>query len=1052
MSNRRPTFWRFWQLIAGMLAIAMLAVLSPVGRRLFSPDFSGASKAWLAAHRARLSDPDLLRYYVFQEPADCRRSENLAGWTSPLKLPEASKTSPILVPGPDPGSSALSLDSVPLETPIFGVNRTLSIECWIRHYGRGLTIGGNSAGSGTLVAMGDGVWSGFCMSLHFPGNVLAFQLGRPKPLPAVGVTAMQRIPPRTWTHVVATWDGEEIELFVNGLSSGRVAYSGPFFAPKRTSRLRVGYVGNGYGSIQFDLSEIAIYRRCLSPSEIFSRIDSDFRSGDAAVTRLTQASRLLSAGRNEESESLLRELLSEPISTTLSDRARLMLGQCCRERGDVADALKLFEELKEGSRITQIQRQASLEFLALKNDYLQPASIDQRRDLSFTTVNLRDATVENPGWLQAVQQFTKIVTDEESQTWKQAFASQILPVLQTSCVPCHAADSEVSSLDLTQFRTGDDAAEASSSFWQSLGERVVRGEMPPRGNRISLPDAPKSALLRWINSVPVQGLCEELSADDDQPRFLEEVRWFNGAGVGRRLTRLELKNSLHLILGETLTDVELPPPEPAGGEGFDTAAGTLTTSSSLIEFLVDSLGNLVDRTAARERAASFAGLHRVLPDNLAALQLQDEPSQKAAASDHLAKFAAHAWRRPWTELERERLLQLYALVRADGDSVEVAVAESIKAILLSPNFLFVAEAEPAQRGSYQITNRELATRMSLFLWSSLPDLELLRAADVGKLDTPADIRKQIRRMLADERASALGESFGLQWLGLQRLEYLKKDAQLYPGFTPGLLADFREEASRFVAAIFCEDRPLLELLNADYVIVNRSLAQHYGLPFPEGAAWQRLAVDRQARGGILTLGGTLAATSFPGRTSPVLRGKWILEEILGQEILPPPPGTPALIPVAADGRPRSMREQLQGHRSQPGCQTCHETMDELGFSLENFDTLGQWRQADRGIPVDASAKMPDGAQFQGAEGLRTVVLQRQEEFARNLCRRLAGFAFCRSLDRFDDCIIDRCVQKLKTSEWRSTVVLEEIILSYPFRHRFSPGHDVAVHAEPADKK
>ena len=285
ISNRQPNFGRWCRWIAVLLAFAVLAVVSPTGRWFFSPDLAGASKAWMAVHRTRLSDPDLLRYYVFRKPADCRRSENLAGWTSPLLLPDVATSSPNLVPGPEPGTGALSLDSVPLETPIFGVNRTLSIECWIRHYGRGLTIGGNSAGSGTLVAMGDGVWSGFCLSLHFPGNVLAFQLGRPKPLPAVGVTAIQRIPPRTWTHVVATWDGAEIELFVNGLSSGRVAYSGPFFAPKRTSRLRVGYVGNGYGSIQFDVSEIAVYRRCLSPAEIFSRIDSDFRASDSAVRR-----------------------------------------------------------------------------------------------------------------------------------------------------------------------------------------------------------------------------------------------------------------------------------------------------------------------------------------------------------------------------------------------------------------------------------------------------------------------------------------------------------------------------------------------------------------------------------------------------------------------------------------------------------------------------------------------------------------------------------------------------------------------------------------------
>ncbi len=1035
----------FTGIVALIIGCALLS-LSPWGRWLQHPAPAGASPAWSTVHRARLLDADLLRYHHFSGQEQGDRFENLAGWTSPL-LPADTRSRLEWISAREPEFSALSLDTVPLESSVFGVHQTLSVECWIRHYGRGLTIGGNSAGSGTLMAMGDGIWSGFCLSLHFPGNVVAFQLGRPKPLTAVGVTAMQRIPPRTWTHLAATWDGVEIELFVNGVSSGRVPYSGPFYPPRRTSRFRVGYVGNGYGSIQFDVSEVAVYRRCLSRSEIFSRVAPLISPNDPGVQALIDAGHLLSAGRLQDAESRLRQVQHTPMVAAVRDRVQLLLGQCCRERGAAAEALALFEPLKRDSAIPEVQRQASLEYLALQNQYQQPTSMERRREPAETRVDLHDATAESPAWQKAVQQFTAEVTQAESVEWKQTFTEQIQPVLQAACYSCHNGDTEFNSLDLTQFRSGEDAAEASSSFWKMLGDRVARGEMPPPTATVPLAADARAALLRWINSAPGQGLCEELSSDDDQPRFLEDVRWFGGAGIGRRLTRLELRNSLQLLLGETLTEAELPAPEPAGGEGFDTAAGTVTTSSSLIEFLVDSLGALVDRRVVHESDRSFSGARYVLPENIDAVRGQTTESQLLAARNLLERLAGQAWRRPWTDSEQQRLLRLYELVRADGASFESALGESIKAILLSPNFLFVAESEPSQRGSYRISSHELATRMSLFLWSSLPDEPLLQAAATGRLETPADLRRQIARMLADEKARALGESFGLQWLGLQRLEYLKKDTQLYPEFSSELLADFREEALQLVSYILRNNRPLHELVGADYVIVNQRLAEHYGLSFPEGAEWQQIPVDNAARGGILTLGGTLAATSFPGRTSPVLRGRWILEEILGQRIQPPPPGIPALVSVAADGRPRSMREQLEVHRSQPGCRSCHETMDQLGFSLEKFDPLGRMREEDRGLQIDDSARLPEGTEFRGISGLRTVVLERRDEFAENLCRRLAGYALCRSLDRFDDCVIDRCLEKLKQNEWRSGVVLEEIILSYPFRHRFAPGNEGAVNAD-----
>jgi mono/diheme cytochrome c family protein len=833
-------------------------------------------------------------------------------------------------------------------------------------------------------------------------------------------------------------------LFVNGISSGRVAYAGPFFAPSRTSRFRVGYVGNGYGSIQFDVSELAVYRRCLSRTEVFSRVAPLVSAADPGVVALTQAGHLFSSGRLADAESLLRQLCDKPLPAEVHDRALLLLGQCCRERGAVAEAREILEPLQRGSLISDVQRQASLEFLALSNDYRQPNSMERRRESTADTVDLRDAIAESPAWQKAVQQFVAEVTQDESREWKRLFEEQIQPVLQSACYSCHTGDAEFNSLDLTQFRAGEDAAEASSSFWKMLGDRVARGEMPPPTASIPLSSDARAALLRWINSAPAQGLCEELSADNDQPRFLEEERWFTGTGVGRRLTRLELRNSLRLLLGETLLDSELPAPEPAGGEGFDTAAGTVTTSSSLIEFLVDSIGALVDRRVSREAETGFPEARRVLPENFLEVRSLNAESQLLAARNALSRFSGLAWRRPWTDREQQRLLKLYELVRADGGAFEAAIGESIKAILLSPNFLFVTESEPSQRGSYRISSHELATRMSLFLWSSLPDEQLLQAADTGRLETPADLRRQITRMLADEKAGALGEGFGLQWLGLQRLEYLKKDTQLYPEFSAELLADFREEALQLVSYILRNNRPLHELVDAEYVIVNDRLAAHYGLTFPAEAGWQKISVAGAARGGILALGGTLAATSFPGRTSPVLRGRWILEEILGQRIQPPPPGIPALVTVTEDGRPRSMREQLEAHRSQPGCRSCHETMDQLGFSLEKFDPLGRMREEDRGLQIDDSARLPEGTEFRGISGLRTVVLERRDEFAENLCRRLAGYAFCRSLDRFDDCVIDRCLDKLKQNEWRSGVVLEEIILSYPFRHRFAPGNEGAV--------
>ena len=414
-------------------------------------------------------------------------------------------------------------------------------------------------------------------------------------------------------------------------------------------------------------------------------------------------------------------------------------------------------------------------------------------------------------------------------------------------------------------------------------------------------------------------------------------------------------------------------------------------------------------------------------------------SAREAAKIDLASFARRAFRRPVGEDDVARLLSLFDHAQSRGDSFEASLRLALKGVLISPHFLFLVENQPEHEGVYPLGDFPLASRLSYFLWSSMPDEELMKLADQRRLGEPAVLHEQVRRMLKDPRSRALGENFAVQWLGITALGGASRpDPKRFPEFDDELVAAMRAEAVEFVGYVLREDRSLSELLDADYTFLNERLAKHYGIAGVSGVEMRKVQlVDHTQRGGLLGMAAVLTSTSYPLRTSPVLRGKWVLEEILGQRV-PPPPPTAGKLPQD-DNQPDGLtfRQRLESHRSRAECAGCHQKMDPLGFGLENFDPIGRWRTEQGGKPIDAGGELPSGEKFVGPRELRAVLQKRHDEFLRNFARKMLGYALGRELDRFDNCVIDSAVKRLDDDHQRSSILIDEIVLSMPFRYRYA---------------
>jgi hypothetical protein len=432
----------------------------------------------------------------------------------------------------------------------------------------------------------------------------------------------------------------------------------------------------------------------------------------------------------------------------------------------------------------------------------------------------------------------------------------------------------------------------------------------------------------------------------------------------------------------------------------------------------------------------------------------DGSDEQSCARKILSKLARRAYRRPVTGLELERLLAFFNNGRREGD-FDLGVEFALERLLVDPNFLFRIERDPpnAPPGSvHKLSDLELASRLSFFLWSGIPDDELLDLAIQGRLSDPAELDRQVRRLLADPRArQTLVHNFAAQWLGLRGLRDVLPDPDLFPDFDENLRDDFARETELFVESTLREDRSVLELIAANYTFANERLARHYGIPDVYGNRFRRVTFGSdERRGGLLGQGSILTLTSYANRTSPVLRGKWVLQNILGAAPPSPPANVPPL-PERGGGKPVSMREQLEQHRKNAGCATCHGQMDPLGYALENFDAIGAWRTTNEGgAPIDTTATTPDGVHFDGPAGLRATLLSQRERFVETVTQKLLAFALGRGLEYYDRPTIRAIVRETASSDYRWSSIIRQIVQSTTFRLRKSSAERIS--ADPSSSR
>ena len=403
----------------------------------------------------------------------------------------------------------------------------------------------------------------------------------------------------------------------------------------------------------------------------------------------------------------------------------------------------------------------------------------------------------------------------------------------------------------------------------------------------------------------------------------------------------------------------------------------------------------------------------------------------------VTNLAHHAYRRPPTKTEVAGLMKFVALAKTQGQSTEQGIQLALEAMLVSPEFLFRIEhdASPTDpEKSHRLSDIELATRLSYFLWSSMPDDELLTLAETNKLHEPATLDAQLKRMMTDKKAAAFADNFAGQWLEVRNLDSMNPDPKKFPAWTPDLKEELRTETRMFFQYVLSENRPVSEFIDAKYTFLDEHLARFYGIEGVKGPDFRKVELTTDQRGGILTQGSVLAVSSYPNRTSPTIRGKYILNNILGTPPPPPPPDVPALDDSKV-GSDVSLRKQLEAHRSNPVCASCHSKMDVLGFGLENYDAIGKWRTVDGKFPIDVGGTMPNGKSFSTAAEMRSVLIEGMPQIARCLTEKILTYALGRGMQPYDKPAQDLIARNLATDGYHFQALIREVVMSLPFQSR-----------------
>ncbi len=578
-------------------------------------------------------------------------------------------------------------------------------------------------------------------------------------------------------------------------------------------------------------------------------------------------------------------------------------------------------------------------------------------------------------------------------------------LLRKHCVACHAAKAPAAGLNLAAFAAKP--AFDPSRTWQRIHSRVSENTMPPPG-ALPIPDNDRAAFSAWINSSLKTAAC----ADGISP----------SPTLTRRLNRNEYTATVRDLLNIHINAGHDLPADGAGGEGFDNAAETLFLSPLHAEKYLEAARRALDYAAhdPRSRKAFLIAT----PNSTT--------TAEQAARTVLAAFLPRAFRRPARPGELETFLALFQRSYSRSANYEEALLFTLRGVLISPHFLFRLEPEPYA----------LASRLSYFLWGTMPDAALTALAGENKLSDPAVLREQAARLLKDPKSLEFSERFVEQWLGTRELgRDIKPDAKLFPEYADAELSSaIRYEPILLFQEVFSQNLPLSTLLDARFTILTNKLQRHYSLGIT-GLSQQPKRVDLpqgSPRGGLLTMAATLAVSSLPHRTSPVLRGKWVLDSILGTPPPPPPPNIPELKDDLPGAPPTTVRERLSRHRADPVCAACHDRIDPIGFGLESYDVLGRWRANDNGKPIDTRGTLPDGTSFNGTSELKQILLARNDLFLRSLTTRLLGYALARSLTVEDSCAVDEIVDKLKNNGAGAHQLVFEIVNSVPFRAAAKP--------------
>ncbi|HWL08988.1 MAG TPA: DUF1592 domain-containing protein [Planctomicrobium sp.] len=495
----------------------------------------------------------------------------------------------------------------------------------------------------------------------------------------------------------------------------------------------------------------------------------------------------------------------------------------------------------------------------------------------------------------------------------------------------------------------------------------------------------------------------------------------------RRLNNVEYNNTVRDLTGLNLSPADNFSPDPSSF-GFDNIGESLTLSPVLIEQY---------HKAAREISeALLQNKGKEKPHPLLTIDSKTKGTPREQAQQIISRFATKAFRRPVESEYIDRLMAIYDLSIKRGDEQTQAISHVFTAVLISPRFLIRIEASKLdQSDPFPVDDYELATRLSYFLWSRPPDETLLKLASQGQLSDSRVLEEQTRRMLADPRCEALVDNFFGQWLELRRVAAHQPDEISFPGYTPALQNAITGEVRALLSEIVQKNRPIRELIDADYTYVNQALAEWYGIKGVDGDELRRVKLEDRRRGGILTTAAVLMLQSDPGRTNIPRRGNFIAGRILGDAPPPPPPDVPELAEPDKNGKVLTLRERLELHRKNAECAGCHARIDPIGFSLENYDAVGRWRTKDAGLPIDTTGELPDGRKLASPADLKDVLLQEEQAFTKTLLQNLLIYALGRSLQAEDECVIRDAIAATKDKESRFGELVVSIVQSYPFRHR-----------------